>query len=555
MAPNTRPLRTCGGFYCIEKGYLKIMSDTQADVINQAAYLYVGAQTGAGKTYHSIGEIKRYLEGGGNVLYAAPTHVLLDQFHEDLVGAFISNVVRIDSSDDDNDDASGKRRLRIREAVELEMAEVGCGLSGTGKVLLITHDALFSLENVDYQKQYHLIVDEAPKAFISTSISLGKGADMLDAELYLRMLDRSNSQDVKAIYGHKETFKKSATGSRDCSELTRSKEFRQLARHVLSDVMEVEVLNPNATTSLNFISYRSSKALQGYKSVTIMSANFEDTFLYLLWKGQGIAFKEVCLKGFDKSPKGHLHHSGSVQIYYMFDRNFTLGSHVSNPRVMGEVLRCVQDLFNGLGRGGHDGYVYALNDRVVVPDFLKGSKMPVVSYGLNKWIGYDCVFYGAATNLDNTAVASLGQRGVNREQINIALKGQNAYQSVTRVSVRERGSHGDNRDMHLVVTDKQIADYLGSLFHDSRVTKIGDFDELEGGESGRPSNKYNDADYRRAKSVISRNQKGVGPLPGQITWAESKGYNEGTAIVLANLVRQYFDDKEAAASEWGPVLS
>lgn len=314
-----------------------------ADIV----HYYSSAQAGAGKTRKTLPQVySEAANGNNNFIYSAPTTLLLQQAKDQLQHLASEKgqsshveILRIDSKVND----SGLEDLSAtRLCVEAAMKEPK--LHNEGRIILITNETLFRLRGGDYQSNYSLLMDEGDKTFGEYTLNLGKGQARLPSDVYLKELDISNLRDIQPSEAGKATLNKAISGD-SSSELWRGKSARSLAADIMSDLVRVELLNPNGTTGLSFMYYRSPKVLEYYKDVTLLCANAKDTFHYQLWKLQGVEFKLKAIDGLLNSDTfGHLGHQGFIHIHYVLNEGITKGKHVSNPMFMHEFQKMAYEL-------------------------------------------------------------------------------------------------------------------------------------------------------------------------------------------------------------------
>jgi hypothetical protein len=237
--------------------------------------------------------------------------------------------------------------------------------------------------------------------------------------------------------------------------------------------------------------FRRPDFLAGFERVTMMSALFRHTMLYALWDKLGVEFvpsTDIPLT-VRTTPLG----LRKLRIYWLSEHGWS-----KKARDKAGGIKVILDLI-------HQAEVIdpAKTACVVVnkddgdPDnsggvravFPNGMVLPHNTRGRNEFRVYDQLIYCAALNSHTADIRWLEEvLGIDASDQRIARLGQEVYQTLMRLSLREPGS---TADITLVVMDRDVAEWLVQWFEPADQVEVFEIDSSgiitpHGGKGGRP---------------------------------------------------------------------
>jgi hypothetical protein len=234
---------------------------------------------------------------------------------------------------------------------------------------------------------------------------------------------------------------------------------------------QFEKLKTGHAQQLSIHSVLSPDVLDGFASITMACANFQDTLVYRLWSHHGVRFQEdwhlsQALR-FQKHQNGNL-----ISIMYLTDRPWSrylqrepCNAHRENSEtVLKAMIQAVNEQFQD------HPFLWQANKSV--GDGVFGSharRLPNVPHGLNDYSDYDRIAFLSAVNPKTDHFRFLASRGVDADAVRRAIYGSAVYQSVMRTSIRNPKS-GTRKT--LIVPDASAARYLEEAFPGSRVERL-----------------------------------------------------------------------------------
>jgi hypothetical protein len=294
--------------------------------------------------------------------------------------------------------------------------------------------------------------------------------------------------------------------------------FRETAQILINPKWESFVhteqfhkLTTGTAKELSIHSMLGPDVLCGFSSVTMASANFEDTLIYKLWAAEGVKFKEeAALK---KSLRFQEHQNGNlISIKYLTDLTWSwrLQGRPSNPREAGSQT-CLKTMVEAVKNEFQETpFLWQANKSFGESDFGdNGQWLPNLPHGLNDYSDIDRIAFFSALNPKTEHFQFLKTRGVDEDGVRRALYCSAVYQSVMRSSVRDPHN---SEPKTIIVPDISAARYFQDRFPGSQVEKL--TTQIMEAEifknSGRPrkyhSSKERQAEYRRRKKQRESNK-------------------------------------------------
>jgi hypothetical protein len=277
--------------------------------------------------------------------------------------------------------------------------------------------------------------------------------------LYLRLVVKE---------GHESWIKRIATDNDD-TMLQWMHEYRDLARCLRSEHTEVWVTRASWNRmrylrqgKLHIHAVLRPEALDGWASVQMMGAHFEDSVLKLVWEGQGVRFAQSKRIVADRET-----HDASltkrIRLYSFGDKRWSkklfakLGEHeYVDERAVAALHPTIEKVV------GTEPFLYAVNNdidgRAIEHRFPSARRVPNNPHGLNHFQDYTKAVFLTCLNNRSPHFAFLKEMyGVAPEQLARARYHEYAYQFFMRSAARTKGS---TEICHFVIPDADAADHF-----------------------------------------------------------------------------------------------
>ena len=218
--------------------------------------------------------------------------------------------------------------------------------------------------------------------------------------------------------------------------------------------------------------FRRPEALKSFRRATIMSALFKHTMLFDLWSQLGVEFRESNLVKIN-APTTSLG-SRTLRIYWLTDQGWSKRLRDRSGGIEA-IFRLIKQ--SGIINEGETVCVCTNKDdaseddpRVVLNNFRNAEIMPHNSRGQNRFRHYHQLIHTAALNSYTPDIRWMETvLGIDSKQQRIARAGQEIYQTLMRLSLRDpRQTH----DITLVVMDKEIAEWLPQWFEPAEQVEV-----------------------------------------------------------------------------------
>lgn len=450
---------------------------------------YVSAPAGSGKTYELARWTTERVAAHDKIIIAQPTTQLMRETAKAIqgIGADVTPTVFYSRGGRDN--------VTARIQAHLEGAA-----PHHGEVILISHEALERLPN-SHKAFWTLFVDETPAVFSTNTLSIPKTGHLVTTSTRIQ---EELVPGVGVMAKGSPLLDQIATNDDDGY-----RPFQPLARAildpnvlVLADVEQFNDLIGNSRTKGLFYSYHITRSafLQDFASVTLMSANFEDSELYHFWsKFENIAWSKHTIQHRIEAGtrfQGGTHTNGTrLTIRYLFDQDvgleFLRGSGLEESP-LDRIGQLVEEHMGG------SSYLWHVNKdfQMSVP-FDHAGRLPMVSHGINhpNYIITHKVAILSAFNYGSPACRFLKKLGFDETQFRTMLNYQKDYQTMMRCSLRDPSA---TRPVELIVLSKGSADYIKSKFPGSTAELL-EHDVAAPKASGRPK-----AAEKKSRAEIQR---------------------------------------------------
>ena len=341
-----------------------------------------------------------------------------------------------------------------------------------GCVVFITHKCLWDMPFFPNRSNWNLIIDEIPD---------------VDFEYHLNLPDSSDFAITAALTGTEcgintmLRLKPRAEAMGQVRRWARNPDGDDLVRVVQPLFAELTNQHSNVYVTraswarlgiqghgrLDVHGWRSPSVCEGWQSVRIMGAFFEDSLLHMIWGQHGVEFRP------DQQIKVETHrHDPSVgsrvSIHFFSERTWSkhLRNKISEADDPFSVIKLlVREVF-----GDSEFLIVANND---VPDgafnsnFLNSIRIPAICHGLNDYRHMTNILFLSALNNSPGHFVYLDKvLGISGDRLRQARTFQVMYQSIMRTALRDAGS---TEPVSVIVPDIEMANWLGDVFPGSRV--------------------------------------------------------------------------------------
>lgn len=427
----------------------------------------VSAPCGAGKTFSLGSHIKQNEAFKTKWLVAMPTKDMCNQASYDFKTIHnIDNVHNIHSNNTNNVSLSVQHTIK-----QINQQESG--------VIVITQAALLNIPFFQNKEEWNLVIDEIPSVdnfyeptlpynytnlFSFIRVKQQITPDLLEIELKnevsAKLFCNRNYDDVdniikpiiKDLIEHKQVF-------------TDKPNWDKISKNDITDDGEVDMTYGNAKNKLYFLSMLKPKIYDGFKTVTIMGANFEQSLLFKWWS-------EYCNVDFQTHKKitsklRYLEYTngGRLHLWYGSEKKWSKrqrDKQYNDELTMGQYLeQKVNEKFGA-------NTLYAVN-KDQYDTTLKGNEIPVISFGLNKYDQYDNIYFGAALNRKPKHIKMLNSLGIDSDYISRAQAYEICHQAIMRTSLRRPDC---NNDVNAILTDIFVAESIARLFPGCHIGPI-----------------------------------------------------------------------------------
>jgi hypothetical protein len=452
---------------------------------------YCSAPCGSGKTYQLVKSACRLANSGETVLFLQPTKELIDRTidqellrcpksppHEKIYGVSKATSVA----------------RRLTEYLKHPM--------DGGHIVFATHQVLPFVQFWANQNQLHVLIDEELQIVKHGCFQIPNTHQLVTNCIDLGVQDAIYSRVV--VNNHAE-LEKIAKNSADDEIYERFRETAQILVNPHWDSFvnaeQFEKLRAGKAKQLSIHSVLKPDALDGFASVTMASANFQDTLLYKLWSHQGVQFEED--KALRETLQFQEHQNGRhVSVKYLADR---VWSWKLQRTPVGQDSETALDLFvEAVKHEFQDNRFLWQGNRWITEGVFgsNGQRLPNVPHGLNDYSNFHRIAFLSALNPKSDHFRFLESRGVDADSVRRAIYCSAVYQSVMRTSIRDPDS---TTPKTVIVPDVSAARYLQEAFPGAQIEKLATgLIELETpSKLGRPR-KYSSVSERKRKYRLKK---------------------------------------------------
>lgn len=515
----------------------------------------VSTSVGSGKSRAAVQYIASAETGARNFLFVAPTIALVNQTQK----ALAKELERVNSARSvhlihsqaraDDIGGTGDECLTAINAVDGPMGRV---------VILTTPTFLDIVARIEEPKDWSIILDEAFAPLDFLECHLGADAER-DRDYFMETLDVVADDSYRVV---------PRAGKRGVLQQIAMKKWRTVghrmrglepfARAVLNPALRCELVLTERVTALlagdadaratgegddesgstiAVASFVTPEYFVGFEEVVFMSALFEHTILYALWRNVfGVDFRPHPVIRANVTRDLHREQGPYVSIGHLFHENDNASKHnldrnryTGQPKETNVGERVVDwaiesaDAFFGERKyllSVNVGYGYDTGTRLLAR-FPNAKRIPVVAHGLNEYQDWDNVAALAVCNPTPRYAKWIEERtGLTRQATYRAHRIHATYQAVGRSSVRN--AKRSRRRKVFLTLGREDAALLHEYFEGSRwlghVGPIGDLKALQNGGERRSPQEATLADAIHAhlgglsddvRAVSSREVKGI----------------------------------------------
>lgn len=491
---------------------------------------YDGRLCGLGKTTEQHRTINNSSE---SYLVASPTKALnLEQ----KVG--IDECHRIDS---DAINWSSRVRHEVEEAVSF----------GQHRNISITHSALPGLLESTFDSAWkvtanrHLIIDESFDQFcvkeLSYNFSPEIGCILLsllnfqESELSAELLEVSPSNTRR--------LREWAKGSTGCAVLNRASPLKAVARDVLNPMYRtlitkasqqsfIERTEGSIPAQFSIVSILRPEALDGFRSISNLSALFPMTEYALIMQAQGVTFEDVT----PANSPSHYPDSSRVNIHYYTENNWSSDLRTKvDDRNRTNISKIVSHVKSQLG---DSPFIFNshTDDRKAI-DKLDNAELVTETHGRNDLRKYTKAAFLGSRNITPQLAEVVKLLGIDRAAMDMARTVLAGYQFFMRTDLRVKDSQ---KQVDLFCCDRRTVNFMLGMFPDAHVqmhdvdlqmTKLDDLRVNNGGNrSGSGRRQLYPAGWSNADKMARRRYLKTidSPLPEKEWYDKRRGSPEAT---------------------------
>jgi hypothetical protein len=240
-----------------------------------------------------------------------------------------------------------------------------------------------------------------------------------------------------------------------------------------------QVYNDYRRGLITITGFRRPDALQSFKRVTVLSALFEHTMTYAVWRKLGVRM-ELSLWVTLRVPTSPLG-SRRLRIYWLSDQGWSKKTRDKSGGIS-PILQLIKDA----GVLDPNAPVCVVtnkddateaNPTVVTDVFPDAVVMPNNVRGQNRWRHYHQLIHCAALNSFTPDIKWLETAlGIDARTQRIARTGQGIYQALMRLSLRDPTA---KTDVTLVMMDRDVAEWLPQWFIPRDQVEVSGIDASE----------------------------------------------------------------------------
>ncbi|WP_159351359.1 DEAD/DEAH box helicase family protein [Roseomonas harenae] len=415
------------------------------------------AVCGAGKTFAISHRSIRQALAGHRVLIVQPTLELLEQTITTIEKHCAEQgvTVRVRAIHGENSTSVVADIVR-----HMQHPEFG------GEIFLITHAAHERLPFVPTQN-WHLVYDEVPQVVWCAEMNLTCHHRLLTDGFEVSPSGYPECDLVEAASGGYLARIIKAAEHDDVDAVLSEVASRVTSRHwqVYVDSEQYSNLTENHGNTkrrkLSLFGVMQPSLMEGYRSVTLLSADADESALYLIWSRMNVGFSEDT--ELNASLRFLTHENGDlITIRYLTKDDWS--KRLRDREMEGKkVLRYAADAV--LETFGNEEFCYLANNDV--PQGIWGQasrrahRLPNSAHGINTYQRFHNVALLSALNPTSSHFAFLSLLGLDGDAVKNAITRSALYQAACRISIR---NPEDRSPKTVIVPDLNTAAWLQGKF-------------------------------------------------------------------------------------------
>jgi hypothetical protein len=325
------------------------------------------------------------------------------------------------------------------------------------EIVFATHAVLPYIKQFENKDRWHIIIDEAMQVVRYQQHQIPRTHHLITSHLEVRQ--------VNSIYGRvqvidDEGLREIAQNEDDDEILETLSGTCRILRNEHWDtyvnVEQYERLRRGENQVLAFHSVLKPEILNGFASVFMASANFEDSQVYKVWSSRGVEFKPdpEFARGlrYSEHPNGN-----SVTIYYVTDHQWSRYRRKKKledgTTISDHMVQAAKKLFSP-GR-----FLWHANKSISDDPFgSTAQRLPNKPHGLNTFMDFDDIVFLSSLNPPPDHFRFLKEQyGIDDDEVRGFTYLASAYQAIMRTSIRDPESPTRKR---ILVPDLSLAEYL-----------------------------------------------------------------------------------------------
>jgi hypothetical protein len=400
---------------------------------------YHCAPCGSGKTHEISNRARDLAENFNKVLILQPTRDLLGNTAAKEIHPFLFKIFH-----------KGTVEGSVAKALADYIAEVPDDVQ---EVLLATHQVFPHIRNFANKEKWHVLIDEELQVVRYDKHEIPQTHDLITKYLSVRR--------VNSIYGRVEVIDRDAVEeiakNEDDDEIRET--FAGTCRILLNrywesyvNIEQYEALVRGDGGYLALHSILKPDVLDGFASVFMTSANFEDSQVFKVWGQQGVEFEPDLEFGkklrYTEHPNGEL-----VTIYYVTDPQWSRKRKEAilkdGTTILDRMIKAANELFTS----GH--FLWHANKTLIESPFKPpAQRLSNRPHGLNVFVDYNDIVFLSSLNPTTDHFRFLKSWGIEGDEVRAFTYFAAAYQAIMRTSIRNTESLSPKR---ILVPDLPLA--------------------------------------------------------------------------------------------------
>lgn len=460
---------------------------------------YINPRAGAGKTTAAIEYVVDNIPKNLNLSYLiiAPTTKLIDQITTDLkveltkqgLGRIPVNTIYKKSPLLRNNPAKAKKKVSVKSILRKHMTN-----DVHPQIIITTHKSFINLIDIDlkqglsgnYRNNFMLIIDEVLDV-ISGQLIKSKQLSVVES-----LFDITEKQTIRAKddpEALKDIAKLSNTGTHEDPFLNipvladLCKGYWYDCYKLITKVHKNNKSKPEKITSIEYRSTLDPCIIDKFQNPTILSAYFDKSPMYYIWKLLGVEFileeKLAARVKYPTHSNAHL-----ITFNYLQDKHEWITTRFD----VDIQEHAASEIINHLKSNGISEDNILVRYKGIKNDLDGAKKLDGKAYGHNDLTHITHAIY-LQTQMPDTVIKNLlKSKGITQNQIREAFYHLEAYQSIMRCAIRD---HKNTEKVEVFVGDFSTAKFLHNCFEGKSNIKKFKVDCIENYINVKEENKFN----------------------------------------------------------------